>query len=39
LVAGLAVVQAGFSNVDAYYLSFSDWAKDESCPVVRDEIG
>jgi thiosulfate/3-mercaptopyruvate sulfurtransferase len=29
-------VQAGFSRVDTYYLSFSDWAKDESCPIVRE---
>lgn len=33
-LAALAAVRAGFQNVDAYYLSFSDWAKDESCPVV-----
>lgn len=33
-LAALAAVQAGFGQVDAYYLSFADWAKDESCPVV-----
>jgi thiosulfate/3-mercaptopyruvate sulfurtransferase len=33
-LAALAAVQAGFTQVDAYYLSFSDWAKDESCPLV-----
>lgn len=35
-LAALAAVQAGYTRVDAYYLSFSDWAKDESCPIVRD---
>lgn len=35
-LAALAAVQAGYSNVRAYYLSFADWAKDESCPIVRD---
>jgi thiosulfate/3-mercaptopyruvate sulfurtransferase len=35
-LAALAAVQAGFTRVDTYYLSFSDWAKDESCPIVRD---
>ncbi len=35
-LAALAAVQAGFSRVDTNYLSFSDWAKDESCPIVRD---
>lgn len=38
-LAALAAVQAGFTRVGAYYLSFSDWAKDESCPVVRDGDG
>ncbi|MEE7456028.1 rhodanese family protein [Methylorubrum populi] len=38
-LAALAAVQAGFTQVDAYYLSFSDWAKDESCPIVRDGEG
>lgn len=33
-LAALAAVQAGFTKVDAYYLSFSDWAKDESCPLA-----
>lgn len=32
-LAALATVVAGFGQVDAYYLSFSDWAKDESCPI------
>ena len=34
--AALAAVRAGFTRVDTDYLSFSDWAKDESCPIVRD---
>lgn len=34
-LAALAAVQAGFTQVDAYYLSFADWAKDESCPLVE----
>lgn len=33
-LAALAAVQAGFAQVEAYYLSFADWAKDESCPIV-----
>lgn len=35
-LAALAAVRAGFTNVAAYYLSFSDWSRDESCPVVKD---
>jgi len=31
-----AAVRAGFGDVRVYYLSFSDWAKDDSCPIVRD---
>ncbi|MHC2108881.1 sulfurtransferase [Methylobacterium sp. CM6246] len=38
-LAALAAVQAGFTQVDSYYLSFSDWAEDESCPIVRDGDG
>jgi thiosulfate/3-mercaptopyruvate sulfurtransferase len=37
-LAALAAVEAGFSKVDAYYLSFSDWAKDESCPLVAGDV-
>lgn len=33
-LAALAAVYAGFHDVNVYYLSFSDWAKDETCPVV-----
>jgi thiosulfate/3-mercaptopyruvate sulfurtransferase len=36
LTAVAAAVRAGFASVSAYYLSFSDWAKDESCPAVTD---
>lgn len=31
---GPAALQAGFSPVSFYYLSFSDWPADESCPMV-----
>src|ERR1700751_3158759 len=31
-----ATVRAGFADVRVYYLSFGDWVRDESCPVVRD---
>ncbi len=34
-LAAAAAARAGFDNVRAYYLSFADWAKDESCPVVK----
>ncbi len=34
-LAALAALNAGQQNVSAYYLSFSDWAKDESCAIVR----
>ncbi|HQR53515.1 MAG TPA: rhodanese-like domain-containing protein [Burkholderiales bacterium] len=34
-LAAVAAISAGFSNVKAYYLSFADWARDDSCPVVR----
>lgn len=34
-LAAVAAVRAGYDDVRAYYLSFSDWAKDESCPIVR----
>jgi thiosulfate/3-mercaptopyruvate sulfurtransferase len=33
-LAALALLEAGFGDVQTYYLSFADWAKDESCPVV-----
>ena len=31
-----AAVRAGFEDVRVYYLSFADWVRDESCPIVRD---
>lgn len=34
-LAALAAVRAGHAEVSAYYLSFADWAADESCPVRR----
>ena len=35
-LAAAAAVRAGFDDVRVYYLSFADWVRDESCPVVRD---
>lgn len=35
-LAAVAAVRAGYDDVRAYYLSFADWAKDESCPIVRE---
>jgi thiosulfate/3-mercaptopyruvate sulfurtransferase len=35
-LAAAAAVRAGYDSVRAYYLSFADWAKDESCPIVRE---
>jgi thiosulfate/3-mercaptopyruvate sulfurtransferase len=35
-LAAAAAVRAGFEDVRVYYLSFADWARDESCPIVRD---
>lgn len=34
-LAALAALNAGHQQVSAYYLSFSDWARDESCSIVR----
>lgn len=34
-LAAVAALRAGYDDVRAYYLSFADWAKDESCPIVR----
>ena len=36
-LAALAVARAGYGPVVNYYLSFGDWAKDASCPVVELE--
>ncbi|MER9182125.1 rhodanese-like domain-containing protein [Mesorhizobium sp. M0159] len=35
-LAAVAAVRAGFPDVRVYYLSFSDWAKDESCPIISE---
>jgi thiosulfate/3-mercaptopyruvate sulfurtransferase len=35
-LAAVAAVRAGYDDVRVYYLSFADWAKDESCPIVRE---
>lgn len=35
-LAAAAAVRAGRRNVHVYYLSFSDWAADESCPIASD---
>lgn len=32
-LAALALVRAGYGNVDNYYMSFGEWAADESCPI------
>lgn len=32
-LAALAAVTAGRDDVEVYYLSFADWAVDESCPI------
>jgi thiosulfate/3-mercaptopyruvate sulfurtransferase len=34
-LAAAAAVRAGYDDVRVYYLSFADWARDESCPIVR----
>lgn len=35
-LAAIAALRAGYTDVQAYYLSFSDWAKDDACPIVRE---
>lgn len=32
-LAALALIEAGYRNVANYYLSFADWAADETCPL------
>lgn len=32
-LAAAAALHAGFDRVEVYYLSFSDWAADDSCPL------
>ena len=34
-LAALAAVEAGRTDVRVYYLSFGDWAADDSCPLVQ----
>lgn len=34
-LGALAIAGSGFAPVENYYLSFGDWAKDESCPVEK----
>lgn len=36
-LAALVAVVAGRHNVHVYYLSFADWAADESCPVRQPD--
>lgn len=36
-LAALAAVVAGRNDVRVYYLSFADWAAEESCPVRRPD--
>jgi thiosulfate/3-mercaptopyruvate sulfurtransferase len=33
-LAAVAAARAGYGEVRVYYLSFADWAADESCPIV-----
>lgn len=35
-LAAAAAARAGYDDVRAYYLSFADWAKDESFSIARD---
>jgi thiosulfate/3-mercaptopyruvate sulfurtransferase len=35
-LAALALVEAGYDDVRAYYASFSDWSAAPACPVARD---
>ena len=35
-LAAAAALRAGYHDVRAYYLSFADWAKDESCAIIQD---
>lgn len=36
-LAALAAARAGYGPVVNYYLSFGDWAKDASCPVIEPD--
>lgn len=35
-LAAAAALRAGYHDVRVYYLSFGDWVRDETCPIVRD---
>jgi thiosulfate/3-mercaptopyruvate sulfurtransferase len=35
-LAAAAAVRAGFDDVRVYYLSFADWVRDQTCPVIPD---
>ncbi len=34
-LAAAAAVRAGYDDVRVYYLSFGDWARDETCPIIK----
>jgi thiosulfate/3-mercaptopyruvate sulfurtransferase len=36
-LAAIAAIRAGFGPVSNYYMSFGEWAEDESCPIVAEE--
>lgn len=36
-LAALAAVRAGFGPLENYYMSFGEWAKDESCPIIKPQ--
>jgi hypothetical protein len=38
LAVAAAAARAGFDDVRIYYLSFADWARNETCPIVRDQV-
>jgi thiosulfate/3-mercaptopyruvate sulfurtransferase len=35
-LAAAAAVRAGYDDVRVYYLSFADWVRDASCPIVQE---
>lgn len=36
-LAALAAMKAGFTNISNYYMSFGEWAMDETCPLAEDD--
>ncbi|MBL8879701.1 MAG: hypothetical protein JNG88_11330, partial [Phycisphaerales bacterium] len=34
-LVALALIEAGYEDVANYYLSFGDWAADETCPLEK----